>query len=187
MISERVCRNPAVTVQAGPVVVGLKELPSFHSREAETLPSSYHAWSLSHAQLFATPWIVACQAPLSVGFSRQESWRELLFPSLGDFPNPGIKPASPVSPVRQADSSPLSRWGRPLLLFVFILNALLIDWVLHTSSCFQEASAGVVSMYVSVFEEICLLPFFLKNVVTREVGHCLCSPSLELSRFCHHD
>ena len=50
--------------------------------------------SLSHVQLFATPWTVACQAPSSVGFSRQEYWSGLPFPSLGDFPDPGIEPRS---------------------------------------------------------------------------------------------
>jgi len=45
--------------------------------------------------LLNTPWIIVCQAPLSVGFSRQEYWRGLPFPSLGDLPNPGIKPWSP--------------------------------------------------------------------------------------------
>ena len=44
-----------------------------------------------------TLWIIACQAPLSVGFSRQEFWSSLPFPSPGD-PNPGIEPASLVSP-----------------------------------------------------------------------------------------
>ena len=44
--------------------------------------------------LFATPWTVAHQAPLSMGFSRQEYWSGLPFPSLGDLPNPGIKPMS---------------------------------------------------------------------------------------------
>ena len=43
-----------------------------------------------------TPWTVACQAPLSMGFSRQEYWSGLLFPSAGDLPNPGIEPGSPV-------------------------------------------------------------------------------------------
>ena len=47
---------------------------------------------------FATPRIAACQAPLSVGFLRHESWSGLPFPSLGDLPDPGIKLASPVSP-----------------------------------------------------------------------------------------
>ena len=46
---------------------------------------------LSHVQLFVTPWTVAHQAPLSVGFSRQEYWSGLPFPSPGDLPNPGIK------------------------------------------------------------------------------------------------
>ena len=43
-----------------------------------------------------TPWTVACQAPLSMEFSRQEYWSGLPFPSAGDFPNPGIKPGSPA-------------------------------------------------------------------------------------------
>ena len=51
--------------------------------------------SLSCVQLFATPWTVAYQAPLSMGFSRQECWSGLLFPSPGDFPDPGIEPGSP--------------------------------------------------------------------------------------------
>ena len=42
----------------------------------------------------ATPWTVACQAPLSMGFSRQEHWSGLPFPSPGDLPDPGIKPMS---------------------------------------------------------------------------------------------
>ena len=49
---------------------------------------------LSHVQLFASPWIVVCQAPLSMGFSRQEHWSGLLFPSPGNLPDPGIEPGS---------------------------------------------------------------------------------------------
>ena len=45
---------------------------------------------------FVTPWTVPRQARLSTGFSRQESWSGLPFPSLGDLPDPGIKPASPA-------------------------------------------------------------------------------------------
>ena len=44
----------------------------------------------------ATPWTVACQAPLSMGFSRQVYWSGWPFPSPEDFPNPGIKPGSPA-------------------------------------------------------------------------------------------
>ena len=50
-----------------------------------------HVCGLSRVQLFATPWTVACQAPLSMDFSRQEYWSELPFPTRGVLPNPGIK------------------------------------------------------------------------------------------------
>ena len=47
---------------------------------------------------FVTPWTLAQQAPLSMGFSRQEYWSGLLFPPPGDLPDPGIEPTSPASP-----------------------------------------------------------------------------------------
>ena len=53
----------------------------------------------SYVQLFATPWTVACQAPLYRGFSRQESWSGLPCPPPGGLPDPGIKHASLMSPV----------------------------------------------------------------------------------------
>ena len=52
----------------------------------------------SHVWLFVTPWTVAHQVPLSMGFSRQEYWRGLLFSSPGDPPYPGIEPGSLASP-----------------------------------------------------------------------------------------
>ena len=55
-----------------------------------------------------TPWTVACQAPLSMGFSRQEYW--LPFPSPGDLPDPGIEPGSPAL---QADSLLTELQGKP--------------------------------------------------------------------------
>ena len=58
----------------------------------------------------ATPWTVACQAPLSMGFSRQEYWSGLPFPSPGDLPDPGIEPGSPAL---QADSVPAELPGKP--------------------------------------------------------------------------
>ena len=59
---------------------------------------------LSCVQLFVTPWTVAHQAPLSMGFSRQEYWHGLPFPSPGYLTDPGIKPISFKSPALQADS-----------------------------------------------------------------------------------
>ena len=53
------------------------------------------AKSLSHVQLFVTPWTVAYKVPPSMGFSRQEYWSGLSFPYAGDLPDPGIEPGSP--------------------------------------------------------------------------------------------
>ena len=58
----------------------------------------------------ATPWTVAHQAPPSMEFSRQEYWSGLPFPSLGDLPNPGIKPGPPTL---QEDSLPSEPLGKP--------------------------------------------------------------------------
>ena len=61
---------------------------------------------------FATPWTVACQAPLSTGFPRQENWSGLPFPSSGDLPDPGIEPRSPV--LTELASGFFSHLQRPL-------------------------------------------------------------------------
>ena len=68
-----------------------------------------HAQLLSPVQLFATPWTV--QAPLSMGFPRQEYWSRLPFPPPGDLPHPGIEPLSLASPALQVDSLLLSHLG----------------------------------------------------------------------------
>ena len=65
----------------------------------------------------ATSWTIACQAPLSVGFSRQEYWNGLPFSSPRDLPNPGIEPRSPAL---QADSLPLSYKGSLMILRLMI-------------------------------------------------------------------
>ena len=65
--------------------------------------------SLSRVQLFATPRIVDYQASQSMGFSRQEYWSGLPFPSPGDLPNPGIEAGSPTL---QADALPSEPPGK---------------------------------------------------------------------------
>ena len=50
--------------------------------------------SLSRVQLFASPWTIAYQVPLSTEFSQREYWSGLLFPPAGDLPDPGVKPTS---------------------------------------------------------------------------------------------
>ena len=82
--------------------------------------------SLSCVRLFAISWTVVYQASLSMGFSRQEYWSGLPFPSPGDLPDPGIEPRSPAL---QADALPSEPPGKPLsliinpvkLFYVFIL------------------------------------------------------------------
>ena len=75
-----------------------------HVRESEVKVKS-----LSLVWLFATPWTIAYQGPLSMGFSRQEYWSGLPFPSPGDLPNPGIESRSPTL---QADTLPSEPPGK---------------------------------------------------------------------------
>ena len=69
--------------------------------------------SLSCIRFFVTLWTAACQAPLSMGLSRQEYWSGLPFPPLGDLPYLVIEPTSPVSPALQAVLYLLSHQGSP--------------------------------------------------------------------------
>ena len=69
--------------------------------------------SLSRVQLFATPWTVAHQASPSMGFSRQEYWSGLPFPSPGDLPDPGIELRSPAL---EADALTSEPPGKPYVL-----------------------------------------------------------------------
>ena len=78
--------------------------------------------SLSRVRLFATPWTAAHQTPLSMGFSRQEYWSGLPFPSPGDLPDPGIKPRSPTL---QADALTSEAPGKPKRVFKGTPNSLL--------------------------------------------------------------
>ena len=71
--------------------------------------------SLSRVRLFATPLTVAYQAPPSIGFSRQEYWSGLSFPSPGDLPDPGIEPGSLAF---QADALTSEPPGKPTLFWI---------------------------------------------------------------------
>ena len=84
----------------------------------------------SHVQLFATLWTVACQASLSMGFSRQEFSRQEFSSGLpcsppGDLSNPGFKPMSPETPVLQVDSLWAELPGKPnhlILNCIWLVN-----------------------------------------------------------------
>ena len=67
----------------------------------------------SHVQLFAAPWTVACQAPLSMGFSRQKYWSGLPCPPPGNLPHLGIEPASYISCIGRQVLTTWASWEAP--------------------------------------------------------------------------
>ena len=74
------------------------------------LKNSFKKDSAKSCPTLVIPWTVACQAPLSMGFSRQEYWSGLPFPAPGELTNPGIEPSSPSL---QADALPTELCGKP--------------------------------------------------------------------------
>ena len=127
--------KPAVTGQ-----VSLPLHPSDHCLHHLLLDSQSSA-SLLHFQGFspsfvpdsATPWAVACQALLSMGFSRQEYWSGLPSPSPGNLPDPGIKQLSPVSPALQAHSLPAEP-DQDKNHFPFFIT---VQFLSYSTSCFK--------------------------------------------------
>ena len=95
---------------------------------------------LSRVWLFATPWTVARQAPLSLGFPRQEYWSGLPFPSPGDLPDPGIEPTSPAL---QTGSLPLSHQESPQLSSVLV--------TFSSSLLMQEGMTGAGGLFLLTF------------------------------------
>ena len=75
-----------------------------------------------------TPWTVAHQAPLSMGFSRQEYWSGLPFPSPGDLPKPGIKPRSPALQADALTSEPPGKPGYNSIPMAYLFY----DWEMCT-------------------------------------------------------
>ena len=83
-------------------------------------------WTVACQAPLATPWTVACQAPLSMESSRQEYWSGLPCPPPGDLPNWGIETLSPASPALQADSLPTKPPGKPDYIPCKTVNSLII-------------------------------------------------------------
>ena len=95
---------------------------------------------------FVTLWTIACQAPLSMEFSRQEYWSGLPCPPPGDFSNPGIKPAAPAL---QVDSLPLSHQGSPRSTWRNIKNI-----VLHERSQSQKDTYYITAIMSRIGKSI---------------------------------
>ena len=101
-----------VQTQGGRFKILSSQNPIQSSKNGEK-PSVCVLSHFSRVRLFATPWTVARQAPLSMGFSRPEYWSGLPCPPPGDLPDSGMEPVSPVAPALHADSLPLSHRGSP--------------------------------------------------------------------------
>ena len=97
---------PDPGIKPGPPTLGACSLSCWTTREKGKVKS------LSRVQLFATPWTVAYQAPLSMGFSRQEYQSGLLFPSPGNLLDPRIEPGSPAF---QGDALTSEPPGKPYI------------------------------------------------------------------------
>ena len=96
----------------------------------------------SSVQLFVIPWTVAHQAPLSMGFSRQEYWGGLPCSPRGDLPSPGIEPETPMTPALQVDSLPIEPPEKPQSAFLL--------WKLK-----QSAAAAVAAKSLQLCPTLC--------------------------------
>ena len=117
-----------------------------HKKHAPTQIYISGLQPLSHVRMSATPWTVAHQAPLSTGFSRQEYWSGLPFPTPGDQANPGIKS---VASALKADSLPVSHLGSTYYIYRYID----IFAILPRAQCQGEVKSMSYNTY-SVTEEV---------------------------------
>ena len=92
--------------------------------------------SLNRVRLFATLWTVAHQAPLSMGFSRQEYWSGLPFPSPGDLPDPGIEPRFPALQADPLPSEP-SKDGCYNEIYMVIIKVSFL-WLQYTKTSLES-------------------------------------------------
>ena len=106
-----------------------------HPREC--MLSCFH-----HVHLFATPWTVAHKALLSIGFSRQEYWSGLPFPSPGGLPDPGIEPRSPTL---QADALTSEPPGKSLINVRTLINLLKDSQLKNKKTC-TDTSQKVIQV-----------------------------------------
>ena len=91
--------------------------------------------SLSPAQFFVTPWTVAYQAPLSMGFSRQEYWSGLPFPSPGELPSPRIEPGSPAL---QADALTSQPPGKPSFHEILLNEKVKAQYSMYSNYLYRQ-------------------------------------------------
>ena len=104
--------------------------------------------SLSHVQLFVTPWTVAYQVPPSMEFPRQEYWRGLPFPSLGDLPNPGLLHCRQTLYRLSHQGSPKIIFHLTLILKPETIKRILYDFI--NAECPEKAKQTSASLRLEV-------------------------------------
>ena len=125
--------------------------------------------SLSRVRLFAAQWTVAYQAPLSMGFSKEEFWSGLPFPSPGDLPDPGIEPGSPAL---QADALPSKPPGKSLRNVQFpnpeTINSSLTPNVFGYVNTYDIRDPGDLKMQTTQHRVYVTLVFIIKDKMHTE-------------------
>ena len=92
---------------------------------------SYVLCAVAQLCLTVSPWTVARQTSLSMGFSRQEYWNGLPYPSPGDLPNPGIKPVSPAALALASRFFTAEPPGKPMSIYIYIYLYIYIYILFH--------------------------------------------------------
>ena len=121
-------------------------------REAQGCIRAMKVKSLSRVRLSATPWTIAHQAPLSMGFARQEYWSGLPFPSPGDRPNPGIDPRSPALRADALTSEPPGKHYTVFVLY-FLFPDSHQNFLHHFFLCFF-VSLSLIYYFSSEFTKL---------------------------------
>ena len=129
--------------------------------------------------LFATLWTAGCRAPLSMGFSRQDYWSELSCPSPGNLPDPGIKPASPVSPTLAGGVFTTSATWEALFLFCrYVHLCLILDstykWYHMVFVFFWLTLLGMISISFHVAING-IISFFYGKVIFHHINRSVSS------------
>ena len=134
---------------------------------------------LSHVRLFATPWIVAHQAPPSMGFSTQEYWSGLPSPSPGDIPDSGIDPRSPALQADALTSEPPGQMppAKEVINFIHLFRKTIFSLLCASKlcTCFQFHWFWFLPLLYPLFSSTCV--YFAVLFLNSWHG---CSPALFL-------
>ena len=144
--------------------------------------------SLSRVRLFVTPWTVAYQAPPSMGFSRQEYWSGLSFPSPGDLPNPGIEPGSPSLQADALPSEPpgkqgLCKWQLLIFLCGLPFSLISLSWKHSHVNTWRSTSLGVaLQCYRNGWLLFCYYKYLCLSFLEPSTLPCTCEYLINICR-----